>query len=393
MFLRNLRMFISNALLVAFSGLLGIALLGVFFWVVYSQDLFPRALVASSGPIQSTFYADTFDRTEPLPYTAILGDSYGQGMGDAYTSNQDEYSVAHYLNANDGRNYLIFARSGYGSINAASELFRTIHWSRRSPFVPGLKKPEKILFFFYEGNDLNNNLDHLDDRGWRALDPEQLRAAIFSEIKDRTILSPRHRVNAWLPFYTLLSNIDRIVDTLVYQPYKRTKEENANPFPIAAELSEQMQFIAQNYALQSAAGELDEANMKQGIDVFLLALEALQSQVVDIPIKVVYIPSPVTSYDWGKSVNIETYHSSRKSLRISTQKNARNHAYIKAAIARGTADIGIELIDATPALRTAGRTRLLHGPVDTKHLNKEGYRVLSLVIRGAEQAQTRQAKW
>ena len=47
-----------------------------------------------------------------------------QGGGDAYLSGVDDYSVAHHLHANDGKNYLIFGRAGYGSISAVSNLIK-----------------------------------------------------------------------------------------------------------------------------------------------------------------------------------------------------------------------------------------------------------------------------
>jgi len=49
-------------------------------------------------------------------------------------------------------------------------------------------------------------------------------------------------------------------------------------------------------------------------------------------------------------------------------------------------EMGVEFIDATPALRVAGKTRLLHGPRDVNHLNAEGYQVLAHAIQSTPRA-------
>ena len=374
----------GNLLLFLLSSMFVIALLGIFFMTIYSQEMFPRALVAHSGRLQSTFYPNTFDRSNPQPYTAILGDSYGQGMGDAYLSNQPKYSVAHFLNADDHKNYLTFARSGFGSVNAVAELPRTIKWADQSPFVPALGKPERILFFFYEGNDLINNLDHLEELGLMGSSPAKLIPAISNKIMDRAAPSKKNALEAWIPFYTLFENIGQIADGLVYDPYIRREKAIAEPFPVTADFQEQMRFIAQHRALQSAAAELDEEKLQKGIDVLLISLEALRTLVKNIPITVVYIPSPISTYDWGENVMIQSHYSGEASLLIATQKNMKNSAYIQTKISKGVEDMGINFVDATPALRLEGRTHLLHGLRDIKHFNADGYRILAKVIQGAQ---------
>lgn len=374
---------VANLLLVVLSCLLGIALFGPFFWALYAQDVLPRALVRSAGRLQSTFYPATFDRANLQPYTAILGDSYGQGMGDAFLSGEADYSVAHHLRRWDGGNYLVFARAGYSSISAARELPRTLAWAARSPFVPDLDRPEQILFFFYEGNDVRDNLRHLVKLGLpETAAGDQLRSFLQQEIAAASTLSWRDSLNAWLPFFTLVSRINRVASDLFREPEKLTGRVQASPSVVDDAPLEQARRMAEQHVLQSAMGELDEPRLQRGVDVFLVTLEGLRLQLPGVPIRVVYIPSPITCYDLVGEVPIHSYYSGRESVRIPVEKNAHNHAYLKAAVMRGVAGLGIELIDATAALQAAGRQQLLHGPQDYKHLNAVGYRVLAQVIAG-----------
>ena len=141
-----------NLTITIFSCLIGLFIVNAF--LLYSgQAYYPRALNQFQPNIIRTFSPDTYG-SDLRRYTAILGDSFAEGIGDAYLTGVYDYSIAHHLHRNDGENYLIFGRSGFGSISAVSNLIKIYEASRYMNGIENLGKPERILFFFYEGNDL-----------------------------------------------------------------------------------------------------------------------------------------------------------------------------------------------------------------------------------------------
>ena len=104
-----------------------------------------------------TFHPDTYDKDNLDNYIAIIGGSYAQGGGDAYLNGMYDYSIAHLLHKHDQANYLNFARAGYGSISAISNLINVYKLSYSPNFIKNLKKPESIIFFFNEGHVLEAN--------------------------------------------------------------------------------------------------------------------------------------------------------------------------------------------------------------------------------------------
>ena len=105
-------------------------------------------------PIDLSYaYADTYKDLNN--YTAILGDSHAFGLSDSYLENKYSYSVGHYLfNFFDYK----YNFANFGVPGAGSELIL-------EKFKLSLKrikqKPDKIIYFFYEGNDLENNIKYL----------------------------------------------------------------------------------------------------------------------------------------------------------------------------------------------------------------------------------------
>src|SRR5262249_26964018 len=97
----------------------------------------------------------------PRNYLAILGDSYGQGLGDeAVKAGYDEghwihaASVVHELT---GRDIVTFAKAGAGSAEALVSLpSRALNGSRCAIF-PTLEDPAQVFAYFYEGNDIEDN--------------------------------------------------------------------------------------------------------------------------------------------------------------------------------------------------------------------------------------------
>ena len=99
----------------------------------------------------------------------------------------------------------------------------------------------------------------------------------------------------------------------------------------------------------------------------------------DAQILVVYLPSPLASYELSsQKVSIETYHDRDEMYDVADV--ARKNAFISHTIKSITELKGFVFINTTDAIRMASQKELLHGPSEWKHFNKRGYTVLAEAI-------------
>jgi hypothetical protein len=370
----------NAALTLVSAGLMFLAA-NVFFAFAFHQGTFPRNLVWKSGSFQYTYYPDTFAWSGGGDYVAITGDSYAEGAGDAFLGDEDAFSIAHFLHRGDGRNHLIFGRSGYGSVSAAKSVAENIRYSHLSPYVRDLEAPAEILFCFYEGNDLNNNHDFLAFHGLEGAAGQSGDALAGL---DRAILAHRPdgdagwkvALRAYVPLLDLLS--------ASYDDALAMIGGQAQAVPSADErvnvLSHRLGRVALP-PLQAAPVELAEDELERAILVFRRSVAYLQAQFPKAAIKVVYLPSAVSLYDWDGEIRIQKYTESPKRQTTAAENRALSDR-LRARLRRISTEDGWALIDVTDRLRADAAEAYLHGPVDWKHFNGRGYRLIAEAILG-----------
>ena len=131
--------------------------------------------------------------------------------------------------------------------------------------------------------------------------------------------------------------------------------------------------------LQSPGLELDDEEMALATYVFEEALRYLQRYFVTSTVRVVYIPSPLECYEIAlPEVEIDRYEGRRARYRL--EELDRRHRLAVTAIRRAAETNGHVFLDATPHLRSAARSRLIHGPKDWKHFNRAGYEALARAV-------------
>ena len=122
--------------------------------------------------------------------------------------------------------------------------------------------------------------------------------------------------------------------------------------------------------------------MRQGLEAVDATVEVLQEWAPEAMLRLVYVPSIVTAYEWGDSVRVVSQHGADP-FWIATEFNHRRSDGIRAEIRSIAARRGVHLIDATDALRAEGAERPLHGPVDWWHPSPDGYQMLATIITQA----------
>src|SRR3954453_4634068 len=98
--------------------------------------------------------------TVPRDYVALLGDSYAEGQGDGLlAANGDRAKLlhsAHVLHRLTGRDVISLGIGGAGFVQAMGRQPSRI--LRDGCFLyPRLDPPRRMLVYFYEGNDLDEN--------------------------------------------------------------------------------------------------------------------------------------------------------------------------------------------------------------------------------------------
>jgi hypothetical protein len=354
---------------------------------VFTQPDFPRSFLNHIDPCYHMFYHDTHGATFKN-WVAVVGDSYAAGSGDEFLGGKRDYGIFPKFRSRTGGNYFIFARAGFGSINAAKELKLCMSMFNDSFLLPHFEKPKELLFVFYEGNDLNNNVDHL--RRNKSGEPIEL-------FVQKQISHPdnewRRRMELRLPLYDLLWgafwDLCRSGWGGVKSSWQKaggdTHDRGHGEVSRAAEsrgASMTPGLMHRNHAIighqlrpvrgypQSAAAEL-AGHLDVPLQVFYESALALNRYLPDTPINIIYLPSVVTTYAWQDPIQVHAYHT-KSPVFTTTRDNEIQSRYIRKSIAEFAGRNHFGFIDPTATLQSAAQTRSIHGPRDWKHFNAIG---------------------
>ena len=110
------------------------------------------------------------EKVLPEDYIAIVGDSNVYGFGpllydNSWSMEQPSFAPHHFLYSSLDRDVLSFGYPGFGSFGASLSMVHELKTLKKSWLWPKIEDPKEILFVFYEGNDLVNNLHELEQRG------------------------------------------------------------------------------------------------------------------------------------------------------------------------------------------------------------------------------------
>lgn len=369
-----------NAVIVVASVIFTVLFLNMLFNMampgIVNQAHFPRALIRELGPHYQTFYPSVNDGTF-TNWTAVLGDSYGAGFGDAYRQNQTDYSIFHLIHNVNSENFYIFARGGYGSINSVREYFLTNREIDMALFYPPRTPPKKILFLFYEGNDLNNNIDHYLSNEGHA----------YTDIKDfvtQEIEKP-HRSSRWSEYYLpvpdlLDLNTLKTIFGLTNRDGNDLKGKGKAKNVILLENGTSIPY--QRFA-NGASPELKDQELDISLEIFFASMQYLKEKSGSTPISIVYIPSVVTTYRWKNPVQVRTYDTEQE-LFIDFEDNLKRSQIIRQRMAEFSAQNDVDFIDSTKYISDAAMTTYLHGTEDPGHFNLAGYQIISKLLLNSD---------
>jgi hypothetical protein len=248
-----------------------------------------------------------------------------------------------------------------------------------------LPLPHVAIVYFYEGNDLNDNLNFLARR------IKNLDAADLIDRIDRSIAAypsdlPMSGVGWWrhLALLRFSANIvRRIFDERTQSMRERPKPDDIRRIaqadkPNIAKIAGQAIELPDN--LQSPAMELTRPEMAKAALVFERSLVFLCKLLPHTPVLVAYLPSPLSSYQLlAPEVSIWQYTMLDKT-RYPKELVAEYSNSICLLIRAATIAHGAGFLDLRPAIRAASGREILHGPRDFRHFNRKGMEVLGQTV-------------
>jgi len=328
----------------------------------------------------------------PEDYIAILGDSYAYGSGEwmfrVYYEVGPDYQPSHLLHKNLEKDVVSFGLPGAGSIRALVTTPQTFINSINNSYFHSIEDPELFVVYFFEGNDLKDNLSDIEQRfikrGYdkeRIFDENYFQDFLFNEaVFNDKFYQLSQSGSPWERFY-----LGRYLSLSLYDFLFREHSDKT----LAEEMGE-WESIEQNQV--KIKGEvkrlgskvlgpglvLTEEEIDLGVYVFEQSVKYLQRQFPNTPIGLVYIPSVVSSYEWESS-KAEVEDKDGNETLISTAKASARSNLVCKKVQQVSMDNNVSFIDARPAIRETSSQELVHHPVDWQHFSEAGYRTLALV--------------
>ena len=369
----TLRQFAVNLSLVVVSTAVGYLILEYVFFAAllpnYHFGVRPHLPETAEVLVQSSKA-----KWVPRHYIAVLGDSYAEGIGDWLISNDGNealpFGPVDLLHSLTGRDVVSFGRGGAGSAEGLVRQPARILAGSDCMIFPHIEPPDRSFAFFFEGNDIQDNLVFLNKvKAKYGSDDAQ---AIDRYLSDVYAYFP-----SWQCHLYLGDTIGRMVKFAI--EYRNFTINDLRPErPGGNIITVNGRTIDAPSPLVGAALEIDEKGTQAGIEVFDRSLAWLRKRFAGLPITVVYIPSPLAIYHLDGTViyRIEPEEAGLKGTTTPEAINRRSDQlcnFVRAVSMHR--DMGF--IDARPTLRAAGATEIIHGPTDWTHLNEKGYRALA----------------
>ncbi|MEM7376407.1 MAG: hypothetical protein AAF460_02765 [Pseudomonadota bacterium] len=329
-------------------------LLGVNFALVYTAPSFahrlPFDVVRLISPCYRSFiYTDPTRMPDRPRFEVVLGDSFAEGGGDEWLSSDPRYGLFNKLEPDDRRQFISFARSGYGAIGTVLEEQRCQRLlEQRTSLGLAREAVSHLTFVFYEGNDLNDVL------------MEQHRRSSAAKYNARFLLP---------------------VFDYAYRKLRSGRDDASADGPDAGVPMADYPRSASGVTLgdypQSAAMELTEDDIDLALDALTRSLATVEARYPGRQLQFLYIPSVASSYDFRGRLKTQSY-AGLPYFQTTGEVNRHRHDHLRDRVSAAVVALGWQFCDASEALRvqtSAGAP--VHGPRDWQHLNKRGYAILA----------------
>ncbi len=352
----------------------------------------------------------------PKRYIALTGDSYAVGAGDWLNEvrkssffGSPDYSPAHLIFKKTGIDVVSFGRAGSGSFDGiwSEPVTQFLYINSTKDFR--LPPPKYFLIFFYEGNDVYDNIQFVNEH-LRPNEKEIGKEYGINRYQDFLKAEFEKVVNqgfgrSFFKNMLFTRSIFQGTSNLFkeWMPSKKiSKEKNFYDQSIHKEgvavILKDGKKVELNVALMSGKKVglpshlqapplfgytdfekkvgLTDKSLSGAVDIFRQALVQLDIFFPHAEIKIVFIPSTLSSYNIV-SPNVH-YRGFMQGLNIiETTAIEQSHTRLCGAIKQIAVNHNFSFTNITKSIRLAASFEFMHGPLDWDHFNKRGYQVLS----------------
>jgi hypothetical protein len=321
----------------------------------------------------------------PENYIMIVGDSYAQGLGDwlmDLRSTGGDYYSGDIIAKKMRQDLITLGEGGLGNVVGIG-MKPSLHMNTfQDSSIITFDNPEKILIYFYEGNDLNNNLEEL----------KLITNDSESTIEELTTYMKEINKHGWnlyhecsdyflklksLPFLTMACNILR---------KELFKNAFSNEGALHGTYSDENMVVINGVEtavpdkLQGPAMELTDKETSKSLKILNASLITLQDRFPRAEVYFVYIPSPLSIYTLkSEEISTEVYLIDRKKA-YSKIDIVNRHNKVKKRVLKIAEELKFNIIDTTKELQLLSNNKLIHGPKDWFHLNRHGQEELGDII-------------
>ncbi len=310
------------------------------------------------------------------PYIALFGDSYAEGYGDWLSGdnggNRDsDHHSANVINNLTGIDVATYGKSGNDNIKG--NYIYPLYISRRLEKLRfDLKKPDTIIYYFYEGNDFWDNLG-FNNTYCAGMQVNQSNIEEYKEIvrdvkEDIANGSPR-RLKEYFP---LFNTARRIIKYGILAPVAKSFKDQNIQGGYVTKIDVAGKTVALPDSLQAPPLGMSEERYLSALYTFQASLELSEEVYPKARKIVVYIPSPLICYN----VVSEKVHLQYGGPLFDTSLIKPANLKLVQDIRDVSLKAGFEFFDATPDLYELGQKEFIHGPIDWKHFNRAGYEQL-----------------
>jgi len=320
----------------------------------------PLAFVQGINSCHRTFFQNNFKIGSE--FIIFYGDSHAEGAGDEFLSGQDSYGLIPKVSKNSSYNFINFGRAGYGNISTISEGEACTRLIQRWTLARSLNNStNRVLFLFYEGNDLNNNLRELTHTYHN-----EKKSAVLYEVRfllpflEFTFKQLRH-------FISLASNESITEDEV---------NSNNSKYPVT---KEGIRLKAEK--IQAAAIELSSVEINISLNILESSLDKLKNRYSKSELILIYIPSVASSYNFEGEIRTQSY-AALDFKNVDAEYNNQRSVAIRSRVKELSKNAGWIFCDTTDEiLAKTKKGTAVHGPLDFKHPNSEGYKTIVIACK------------
>lgn len=367
----------------------------------YLHELPYKLLNHTTGPIRRL---GQYSKREVIPkdYLAIVGDSHAYGLGpwlyaNSWSWGQPDFATHHLLHSKIKEDVISYGYPGYGNFGSCLTSVSEYNFVSESSFWPKLAEPKLVFLFFYEGNDLINNLHEIEQRGFDITRISNHEAkdeiGILLEAEARKLdkhLSGFDHLVSWNLFSNLYDNYSLRLQTTVTDVHPK----NINNFGDLLEIDNDPNKDLVNIALIQGKGIdlgysegpallLTDQEVSLSMEVFKQSLAYMKKSLPSSKIAVIYLPSSLSIYKF-KSQHLRpaplVMKGERRNRLFAPADAVKNNHKLRNIVENITNSLGLKFIDSSDSLKEIAKQTLLHGPSDPIHFNREGYLAFSKAI-------------